>query len=393
MKLYITIFAFLLVTFGFAQPTVKFELTGDNTNFCVNVVPEFTSANGSFAGGNVVLVVPTTMTIESGGFGTPSDITSGPFGTWTIIVDRTINLDGTDYKYYQFTNASAFPEGIPYTDGTGLNLFCVSVDDGEVAPTDEIRLLDQIDHLTPSTDPVDNFIYVQESAQHTFSAGEPGFTSIRDEISTRDSNPTAYNGNLTSSTVPITLLSFDAEKIGPQAVQLDWTSATEINSSHFEVERSEDAENWDYLGTVQAAGNSYEPIDYGYVDRTVNLKRNETKIFYYRLKQVDLDGFTEYSEIRGVRMEGRGFADISFFPNPTSDIVNIDIASDIQDGTVRYQIHDVSGKKLIDQVVDISVQRLHTVNLRSKGIDAGVYLVRVLHNSEIIAANKVVLVD
>ena len=89
--------------------------------------------------------------------------------------------------------------------------------------------------------------------------------------------------------LPVGLMHFTATSDG-KIVELDWATATELNNSHFEIQRSEDGESWSVLDEVNGAGFSNEEKNYRY--RDVNNVRG-----YYRLKQVDLDGAFEYSPI------------------------------------------------------------------------------------------------
>ena len=91
--------------------------------------------------------------------------------------------------------------------------------------------------------------------------------------------------------VQVTLTAFTAaEKTGKTLLQ--WATVTEINSSHFEVERSNDARNYESIGTVNARRNSNTRIDYQLTDYYPSLGVN-----YYRLKIADKNGQYEYSKI------------------------------------------------------------------------------------------------
>ncbi|MEP7164959.1 MAG: hypothetical protein ABI741_09695 [Ferruginibacter sp.] len=97
-----------------------------------------------------------------------------------------------------------------------------------------------------------------------------------------------------SAPVPVTLVDFTAaEKTGKTLLQ--WATVTEINSSHFEVERSIDSRNFENIGNVNANGNSNTHIAYVLTDNYPQLGVN-----YYRLKMVDKDGQFEYSKIVSV---------------------------------------------------------------------------------------------
>jgi hypothetical protein len=68
---------------------------------------------------------------------------------------------------------------------------------------------------------------------------------------------------------------------------IKWTTESENNSSHFDLESSNDGENWKLVTIKNAAGNSNEQIRYSYIDN------NLSEIVYYRLQQYDIDGKSE----------------------------------------------------------------------------------------------------
>ena len=71
-----------------------------------------------------------------------------------------------------------------------------------------------------------------------------------------------------------------------------WETASENNSSHFDLEMSVDGEEWRKITTKFAAGNSTQEIKYSYIDYNLN------SVTYYRLQQFDIDGqFKTYGPI------------------------------------------------------------------------------------------------
>lgn len=92
-------------------------------------------------------------------------------------------------------------------------------------------------------------------------------------------------------TLPVTLARFNGSLLD-NAVSLSWTTTEEAGSSHFDIERSGDAQEFIQLGRVQAKGNSSATQQYKYLD-TKPLPGNN----YYRLKMVDADGKFEYSRM------------------------------------------------------------------------------------------------
>ncbi|MGZ4033386.1 MAG: hypothetical protein ACXVP4_00870, partial [Bacteroidia bacterium] len=89
---------------------------------------------------------------------------------------------------------------------------------------------------------------------------------------------------LSSATVinplPIELINFSATLNENNTVDLQWTTATEINNDYFTIERSADANNFTELSKTNGAGNSTHVLNYSSVDDTP-LKGTS----YYRLRQ------------------------------------------------------------------------------------------------------------
>ena len=100
-----------------------------------------------------------------------------------------------------------------------------------------------------------------------------------------------------SGALPIELVKFTGEPYGEFNL-LKWLTATETNNNYFLLERSNDAVNFDEVGTLDGAGNSTSYINYSMLD-----KKPYNGITYYRLKQVDYDGKSTTSQIIAVSRE------------------------------------------------------------------------------------------
>ena len=95
----------------------------------------------------------------------------------------------------------------------------------------------------------------------------------------------------TPSALPIELLSFDGlSKNGYNL--LYWSTASETNNDYFSIEKTLDGDTYYVVGVVNGAGNSQTLINYELKDFSV-----EKVVNYYRLKQTDIDGNYEYSDI------------------------------------------------------------------------------------------------
>lgn len=106
-------------------------------------------------------------------------------------------------------------------------------------------------------------------------------------------NSTIPDGStISEGSLPVQLAYFNAQSVKGK-VYLNWTTMSEVNNNYFEVQRSEDAFNFNVLNQIAGAGNSNKIIDYNYIDENVY----PNKIYYYRLKQVDFDGNFKLSEV------------------------------------------------------------------------------------------------
>jgi ELWxxDGT repeat protein len=154
----------------------------------------------------------------------------------------------------------------------------------------------------------------------------------------------AYNAtniviNVTAA-VPLTLLDFNARAAGDQAA-LAWSTADELNTSHFIIERSNDGIHYSFLERVAAIGagaNSYTTLD------SKPMKGNN----YYRLKMTDFDGRFTYSNVAVVRFAGVKGLIIS--PVPATDYINITLKDAGLSGK-HVRIYNTSGGLMKDMIL------------------------------------------
>ncbi|WP_165903585.1 LamG domain-containing protein [Hymenobacter gummosus] len=124
----------------------------------------------------------------------------------------------------------------------------------------------------------------------------------------------AVIGTFGSSPLPVELLSFTAAPVAG-GVRLAWATAQEQHSAYFQVERSPDGQLFAAIGRVPAAGTSSSARAYALTDAQLP---GRAGLLYYRLRQVDLDGTSSYSEVRAVAASGAGAAaQLTLLPNPT----------------------------------------------------------------------------
>lgn len=125
--------------------------------------------------------------------------------------------------------------------------------------------------------------------------------------------------NVPATPLPVTWQSFSARMGNNGRVTLDWATASEVNASYFEVQRSNDSRNFQSIKSVNAVGNSRNSSFYHYEDEFL-----PKGTYYYRLKEVDVDGQSEMTRIVSVRVDAN--ETVRIFPNPAADLITVESA-------------------------------------------------------------------
>ncbi|MFK8101221.1 MAG: T9SS type A sorting domain-containing protein [Saprospiraceae bacterium] len=165
--------------------------------------------------------------------------------------------------------------------------------------------------------------------------------------------------------LPIEMTAFTA-RTQEKYISLDWSTASEINNSHFLVEKSTDAKSWSLIGKVTGKGTTNAAQQYNYLDRTPVAGAN-----YYRLQQVDFDGTATYTETVSVDWQG---AEIEIFPNPASTQIFLKNETNAElAGTV--ELYDLTGRLILSENY-----RGGAINIAD--LEKGVYLVRLVQKGQ-----------
>jgi hypothetical protein len=190
----------------------------------------------------------------------------------------------------------------------------------------------------------------------------------------------SYNIN----TLPVKMYSFTAN-LNNSKVDLKWITASEINVSHFIVEKSTDGVNFSEAGLMFAYGNAIDKTNYSLSD---NVNTNQTGVIYYRLRSFDIDGKSELSETRIIRIGKQTEKNISIvtYPNPVSNEVRITIPANWQNKKVVYEIFNAAGKA-IKKIETANSSQTETMNVSS--FAPGFYIIRVSFDGQI-AQQKIV---
>lgn len=184
-------------------------------------------------------------------------------------------------------------------------------------------------------------------------------------------------GGATSVPLPVKLTDFTATLLsgGTPEAELNWATTFEQNNHYFLIQRSADGQHFSVIDTV-AATNAENGSSYTYTDQ-----HPLTGADYYRLAQVDLDGTTNYSEIREVFVQqqastGAAVTGMSLSPNPADALVYLQLGDGVS-GSVEVRLLDVQGRTLRNWVFQ-KPEGSWSQSLDVSGLPSGSYFIQAL---------------
>jgi hypothetical protein len=172
--------------------------------------------------------------------------------------------------------------------------------------------------------------------------------------------------------LPITLEYFKGRTMAGTNV-LEWRTLAEINNDFFEVQRSTDGESYEVIATIEGSGTSNSPKFYQYIDQAPNGGIN-----YYRLKQIDFDGTSSYSE-NIVRLENDASDQnilFTLFPNPTTqDNIQMRVRDNKDGYPIVIKIHDMYGREVFaGEFIQEETETIHRIQPSTR-LRSGIYMV------------------
>ncbi len=172
-----------------------------------------------------------------------------------------------------------------------------------------------------------------------------------------------YKRNFT--VLPVTGLVFNATIDAGKKVKLLWNTLTEINNQGFTIFRSTDGINFSSIGSVASSASNGAGANYTFTDNNpVNGKS------YYRLELKDADNQKTYSEIKTIqRMES---LDISFYPNPVQNILNIKTVNPLMNAQLR--ISNANGQNVLQQTLSGN----GNITVKVSSLPAGIYYAKII---------------
>ena len=327
-------------------------------SFLVN----FNSVTNAIDGEYFVGIVNSTSGTMKGRLFIKRDTSNFAFG----ISKAGTNLSEIEYTSFSYSTNTTYLLVLKYTINSG-------------SPNDVIELFinPDLSSSEPSADLVtsDNATDLSEVGGIALRQGNSSFEVILDGLRIATSWGQAP--------LPVELTSFTATA-NESTVELQWQTATEMNNYGFEIERKNafSAEtavsslnsNWKKIDFINGHGNSNSPKNYFYKDIS---SLNSGK-YWYRLKQIDIDGKFDYSKEIEVNIEiPKIFSLEQNYPNPFNPITMIKFTIPennlIQPQKAVIDVYNVLGQKISTLVNEEKLPGIYKIEFDGSKYTSGIY--------------------
>jgi hypothetical protein len=272
---------------------------------------------------------------------------------------------------------------------TGYNGAAIMIDDVSVIPLDSLPLkadagadttitIGDSVFIGSLTNGIDTIKWLQNGV--AIDSLRPGFW-VKPLVNTCCILIQTVNGFTSSDTVCVTVkplpLQFTNYELritnetrngnNEKRVTSNWTTANEINVSHFNILKSEDGVNFKVIGKVAATGDGI----YSFTDGLTRNEKQET--WYYKIAASDKDGKRSFSETKKITFNAP-FSTFNLFPNPAKDFVTIECK-----GMKELRIVNQLGQVVYQQIASgTNLRSNDATNINTQQFAKGVYIVQII---------------
>lgn len=183
------------------------------------------------------------------------------------------------------------------------------------------------------------------------------------------------------ASLPVTWQDFYGTSLST-GINLNWSTALEINSDNFQVERAGIGEDFESIGEVSATGNTSVQQNYEFLDRSPVQGAN-----LYRIMETDQDGSKTYSPTISVQYGESSELSFSLSPKFQDDQLVFTVISP-EDQAANYQLFDLQGHQLVNQTIHLE-NGAQTIHYACENLSSGVYLFHLKSGSSSIT-NKLI---
>jgi hypothetical protein len=194
--------------------------------------------------------------------------------------------------------------------------------------------------------------------------------------------------------LPVQLARFTGRVTAQGHIRLDWRTLTETNNYGFYVQKSLNQSTYRTVSElIPGHGTTTEPHDYNWTDVNPEAGR-----WWYRLKQVDLDGMEHFSEAIlptgatsvGERPLPKEFGLSQNFPNPFNPSTQIEFGVPTQ-SHVKIEVFNLLGQRLVTLVDNVLQPGYHVATFDGAAISSGLYFYRMTAEGNVRFLKKMIL--
>ena len=323
---------------------------------------------------------PSSVTFASnyGDNVTVSSITGSPSGVQIYRVDSAPNVTIPPGNLTQLSTEYYF--GVFIAGGTTPTYTLTYNYDGHPGITNESAL---------------DLAYRANNATEAWIEGNATLNTTNNTLLLSNQSGTEYIlSSETGNALPVELTSFTAI-ISENKIVLNWQTSTEVNNYGFDIERlvlsdhqpidipvsdlleKQNLQQWERIGFIEGHGNSNSQKTYEFIDESPPASKLQ-----YRLKQIDLDGKFEYSDIVevGIHNLPTKYALEQNYPNPFNPTTSIEY-SVVSNEYVSLKVYDLLGNEVATLVNQKKEAGKYRVSFDASKFASGVYVYRLTSGS------------
>jgi hypothetical protein len=314
-------------------------------------------------------------------FATTGSTMSFPVGDASLLTPLSINFaSGTLSSAYVAVNLRNVVH--PSVPNAGINRFWTVTPSGITSPNYTINYTyDQTDVISGGDETIYRPVKYNGALQSgTFADLDEATNTINWVGLTSFSDFTAES----NAPLPVELIRFSGYSDKDENI-LEWVTATELNNSHFEVQRSVDGIEFEMIGRVEGAGTTNLQREYLFVDGDPYFGRN-----YYQLKQVDFDNKASFSKTIVVDANSTPQLTVTVSPNPAiGDRVIANIKGAMSGKLASISVTDLNGKTVA--TASFTPSQVQTkIEFESSYMASGFYVVTVSQGIQVAKAKLIV---
>lgn len=185
-------------------------------------------------------------------------------------------------------------------------------------------------------------------------------------------------GLVTCSTIlPVGLVDFYGHADGDK-IDLYWITESETNNDRFDVYHSTNLNDFEFMASVDGAGNSTEERKYRFIHN-----KPAAGTHYYKLVQVDFNGNQQESNIVSIDFKMQSETDNIFsqpFPNPANEQFFFSYNGNESDKELQVKMINMSGEIVLENSMDHSYSFMN-MEIDISKVPDGIYFVHFTQGS------------